>query len=165
MEAATVLNSLQLLTFTLDEELFAVEIDKVREVLEFKGATKVPRVPDFMRGVINLRGNVVPVVDLKMKFGIGKTEQSVSTCVIISEVNVDGEIVVLGALADAVQEVFDLDAQAVEPPPKIGTRLDTEFIQGMGKYNDNFVIILDLDKIFTKEEILVAGAAKASGEG
>jgi purine-binding chemotaxis protein CheW len=162
MEAATVLNSLQLLTFTLDEELFAVEINKVREVLEFKGATKVPRVPDFMRGVINLRGNVVPVVDLKMKFGIGRTEQSVSACVIIAEVSVDGEQVILGALADAVQEVFDLESQYIEPPPKIGTRLDTAFIQGMGKRNDQFVIILDFDSIFTADEIATVkeGGAK-----
>jgi len=144
----------QLLTFTLDDETFAVEINRVREVLEYKGATKVPRVPDFMRGVINLRGNVVPVVDLRIKFGMGETQRSVNSCVIITEVDVDGDKVVLGALADAVQEVFDLDADKIEPAPKIGARLDTTFIQGMGKHNDQFVIILDIDKIFSAAEVL-----------
>ena len=153
MEAAKNLNTLQLLTFTLDDEIFAVEIGKVREVLEFKGATKVPRVPGFMRGVINLRGNVVPVIDLKMKFGMGATGQSVSTCVIITEVGVDGESVVLGALADAVQEVVDLEESQIEPAPRIGSRLDTAFIKAMGKHNDNFIILLDIDRIFLAEEV------------
>src|SRR5512139_1961929 len=94
----------QYLTFTLDGELFALDIAKVREVLEFTGVTKVPRTPDFLRGVINLRGNVVPVVDLRLKFGMTRTERSVNTCVIIVEVSVDGETTILGALADSVQE-------------------------------------------------------------
>ena len=153
MEAAKTTGALQLLSFKLDDELFAVEISRVREVLEFHGATKVPRVPDFMRGVINLRGNVVPVVDLKMKFGIGKTEKQMGTCAIIAEVDVDGEPIVLGCLADAVQEVFDLEAQHIEPPPKIGTRLDTGFLKGMGKHADRFILILDIDRIFRGEEI------------
>jgi purine-binding chemotaxis protein CheW len=144
---------LQLLTFMLDQEVFAVEISRVREVLEYQGVTKVPKVPDFMRGVINLRGSVVPVIDLKQKFGIGITERTISTCVIISEVDIDGERVVLGALADAVREVFDIGANDIEPPPRIGTRLDTAFIKGMGKYNDEFVIALDIDKIFSEGEL------------
>jgi chemotaxis signal transduction protein len=153
METAQVANSLQLLSFTLDDEVFAVEISRVREVLEYKGTTKIPRVPDFMRGVINLRGNVVPVIDLKQKFGIGYTEQGLNTCVIIAEVETNGESVILGALADAVREVFDLETQNIEPPPKIGTRLDTEFIKGMGKYNEGFVILLDIDRVFSGEDI------------
>ena len=159
METATALagQTLQLLTFVLDDEIFAVEIDRVREVLEFHGVTKVPKVPDFMRGVINLRGNVVPVVDLKMKFGIGQTEKSVNTCVIIAELSIDGDSVVLGCLADAVREVVDLDQDSIEPPPKIGTRLDTQFIKGMGKLNDSFVILLDIDKIFSAGELATIG--------
>lgn len=150
---------MQLLTFTLDDELFAVEISRVREVLEFREVTKIPRVPDFMRGVINLRGAVVPVVDLKVKFGLGRTEQTVSTCVIITEVEMEGDKVVLGALADAVQEVIDLGTENIEPPPKIGTRLNTEYIKGMGKYNSDFIILLDIDRIFTGDEIqAVTGA-------
>ena len=98
-----------------------------------------------MRGVINLRGNVVPVVDLKMKFGMGETIQTVDTCSVIVEVKIDDTYVVLGALADSVQEVIDLQPGQIEPPPQIGTRLDTVLIKGMGKRNEEFVIILDLD--------------------
>lgn len=159
MESAQAANSLQLLSFTLDDEVFAIEISRIREVLEFKGTTKVPRVPDFMRGVINLRGAVVPVIDLKQKFGIGSTEQGINTCVIIMEVEAGGESIVLGALADAVREVFDLETANIEPPPKIGTRLDTTFIKGMGKYGDNFVILLDIDRIFSGDDIEVVTQA------
>lgn len=157
METALAMTSLQLLSFTLDEEIFAIEISRVREVLEFKGTTKVPRVPDYMRGVINLRGNVVPVIDLKRKFGIGSTEQGINTCVIIMEVDAGGESIVLGALADAVREVFDLETANIEPPPKIGTRLDTAFIRGMGKYGEDFVILLDIDNIFSGAELSAVG--------
>ena len=143
----------QYLTFRLDEEIFALHITKVREVLDYTVVTKVPRTPDFMRGVINLRGSVVPVIDLRLKFGMSATESGVNTCIIITEVQVDNETVVLGALADAVQEVLDLDAGSIAPPPKIGTKLRTEFIKGMGRQNDRFIIILDIDKVFSTEEL------------
>jgi len=113
------------LTYKLGDETFALDISKVREVLDFTTVTKVPRTPEFMRGVINLRGSVVPVVDLRLKFGMTKTEKSVNTCVIIVEVNVDGETTILGALADSVQEVLDLDASHIEPAPKIGAPCTT----------------------------------------
>ena len=151
-EAVSDLSS-QYLTFTLDRELFALDIAKVREVLEFSAVTRVPRTPEFMRGVINLRGSVVPVVDLRLKFGMGATEPGVDTCVIIVEVNLDGEDVVLGALADAVQEVFDLEGDQIEPPPRIGARLDTRFIQGLGKKDDVFIILLDIDKVFSTADL------------
>jgi purine-binding chemotaxis protein CheW len=143
----------QFLTFRLDDEIFALDITKVREVLDYTIVTKVPRTPDFMRGVINLRGSVVPVVDLRLKFGMSATESGVNTCIIITEVQVDNETVILGALADAVQEVLDLDASSIAPPPRIGTKLRTEFIKGMGKQNDRFLIILDIDKVFSVEEL------------
>ncbi|MBI5446356.1 MAG: chemotaxis protein CheW [Deltaproteobacteria bacterium] len=149
----------QYLTFTLDEELYALDIGKVREVLEFEGVTKVPRTPDFMRGVINLRGNVVPVVDLRLKFGMTRTEKRVSTCIVITEVVVDGETTVLGVLADAVQEVLDLESGQIDPPPRLGTRLDTSFIQGMGKREEEFIVLLDIDKIFTAQEMDRVGGA------
>lgn len=149
----------QYLTFTLDEEAFALEIAKVREVLEFTAITKVPRTPAFMRGVINLRGGVVPVVDLKLKFGLGKTENTINTCVIISEVEVDGETIVLGALADSVQEVIDLMPDQIEPPPKIGSRLKTDFIKGMGKRDDEFLIVLDINRVFSAEEVALTQEA------
>ncbi len=153
MAATAVHEVTQYLTFTLNQEVFALEIAKVREVLEFTAVTKVPRTPGFLRGVINLRGNVVPVVDLKSKFGMGQTERTVNTCVVITEVTVDGESTVIGALADSVREVIDLDPAQVEPPPRIGTRLDTAFIRGMGKRDDEFLILLDVDKVFSAEEL------------
>jgi purine-binding chemotaxis protein CheW len=153
MEAATKIDGAQYLTFTLNDEQFGVDIAKVREVLEFTSATKVPRTPDFMRGVINLRGSVVPVLDLKMKFGMGQTDKDIDTCVIITEIDVGGELIVIGAMADAVQEVFDIDADQIEPPPKIGSGLDTEFIYGMGKRGDEFLILLDIDRVFSAAEV------------
>jgi len=149
----------QYLTFKLDEELFAVDISKVREVLEFTTMTKVPRTPDFMRGVINLRGNVVPVVDMRLKLGLTMTEKTVDTCVVISEVEVDGERTVLGALVDSVQEVIDLDVSSIAPPPRMGSRVDTAVIRGMGKREEQFIMILDLDRVFTSVELRATGTA------
>ena len=143
----------QYLTFKLADEIYALDIGKVREVLDLTAITKVPRTPEFMRGVINLRGSVVPVVDLRLKFGMAMTERTVNTCIIITEVTVDNDTTVLGALADSVQEVLDLDANSIVPPPRIGTKLRTEFIKGMGRQNDRFIIILDVDKVFSSEEL------------
>jgi purine-binding chemotaxis protein CheW len=151
----------QYLTFKLDEEVFALGIDKVREVLDYTSVTKVPQTPDFMRGVINLRGSVVPVVDMRLKFGMAKTEKTVNTCIIIVEINLEGETTVLGALADSVQEVLDLEPQQIEPAPKIGTKLRTEFIRGMGKRGEQFIIILDIDKVFSGEELSAVQGAVA----
>src|SRR5512134_3607705 len=138
MSVTAITETTQYLTFRLEEEIFALDISKVREVLDYTIVTKVPRTPDFMRGVINLRGSVVPVVDLRLKFGMQATEKTVNTCIIITEVTVDNETVILGALADSVQEVLDLEAASIAPPPKIGTKLKTEFIRGMGRQNDRF---------------------------
>jgi purine-binding chemotaxis protein CheW len=153
MTAPTITETTQFLTYKLGDEVFALDITKVREVLDFTTVTKVPRTPDFMRGVINLRGSVVPVVDLRLKFGMTKTESSVNTCIIITEVTVDNETTILGALADSVQEVLDLEPGSIAPAPKIGTKLKTEFIKGMGKRDDRFIIILDIDKVFSSDEL------------
>ena len=153
MSVAGIMATTQYLTFKLDDEIFALDIGKVREVLDFTSITKVPRTPEFMRGVINLRGSVVPVVDLRLKFGMAKTEKTVNTCIIIVEVTVDNETTILGALADSVQEVMDLEPDHIEPAPKIGTRLSTEFIKGMGKRDNRFIIILDIDKVFSTSEL------------
>lgn len=161
MSVAGIGETTQYLTFKLDDEVFALDITKVREVLDFTTVTKVPCTPEFMRGVINLRGSVVPVVDLRLKFGMTKTEKTVNTCVIIVEVAVDNETTVLGALADSVQEVMDLEPDHIEPAPKIGTRLNTEFITGMGKRDSTFIIILDVDKIFSTEELALVQATQA----
>lgn len=148
----------QYLTFKLDDEVFSLDISKVREVLDFTDVTKVPQTPDFMRGVINLRGSVVPVADMRLKFGMAEAEPTVNTCIIIVEVVMDGEISVLGALVDSVQEVLDLEPDQIEPPPRIGTKLNTEFICGMGKHDGKFIIILDVDKVFSTDKITLIQA-------
>jgi len=153
MTAESITERGQYLTFRLGEELFALDIVKVREVLDFTNATKVPQTPDYMRGVINLRGGVVPVVDLRIKFGMPVAETTVNTCVIIVEVDIGADRVIMGAIADAVQEVLDLEPDEIEPPPKIGAQLNTEFIRGIGKHSDRFIIILDIDKVFTTDEL------------
>jgi purine-binding chemotaxis protein CheW len=158
MAVASISATTQFLTFRLQDELFALDIGKVREVLDFTSITKVPQTPDYMRGVINLRGSVVPVVDMRLKFGMTMSEQTVNTCVIIVEVEMDGETVVMGAMADAVQEVLDLEPDQIEPPPRLGTKLNTEFIRGMGKLAEQFIIILDIDKVFACGELALIAA-------
>jgi purine-binding chemotaxis protein CheW len=154
------------LTFTLGDEQYAVDVTKAREVLEITSITKVPRTPAFMRGVINLRGSVVPVCDMKTKFGMGETGRTVDSRVVVMEIVYGGENAVVGVLADSVQEVIELDAGQIEPPPKIGMSIDTEFIRGMGKRNDDFIIILDIDRVFSPEDMAhMEEAAQAAPAG
>lgn len=154
----------QYLTFTLDGEAFATEIAQVREVLEFSRVTKVPRTPDYMRGVINLRGSVVPVVDLRLQFGIEETEPTIDTCIVIVEVLIDDQPTVLGALADSVQEVIEFRQDQLEPAPRLGTRVKTEFIQAMGKHDDRFVIILDMNRVFSEDQLTELQDADRAGD-
>lgn len=153
METKALLEMNQFLAFNLENEVFAFDISKVREVLEFDTVTKVPQTPEMMKGVINLRGSVVPVIDMRIKFGMGETEKTVNTVIIIIEIDLDGTSTMIGALVDSVQEVMDLDSDHIEPPPKIGTKLNTDFIKGMGKQDGQFLIILDIEKIFSSEEL------------
>ncbi|WP_320006096.1 chemotaxis protein CheW [Maridesulfovibrio sp.] len=143
----------QYLTFTLNKDIYALDIASVREVLELTPITRIPRTPKFMRGVINLRGHAVPVVDMRLKFGMSRTEDTINTCIIIVEVSFDGESTVMGALADSVREVIELTENMIEEPPRMGTTIKTEFIRGMGKQDDDFVIILDINKILSVEEL------------
>lgn len=143
----------QYLTFKLCEEMFALDVIQVREVLDVTTITKVPCAAEFMRGVINVRGSVVPVVDLRSKFGMPSTETTVDTRIVVMEVLLDGDTTVLGAMADSVRDVMDMSPDHIEQAPKIGAKLDTQFIRGIGKYNDEFIIILDIDKVFPTEEI------------
>lgn len=154
--------TIQYLTFKLEDEVYAVDVAKVREILDFSPITKVPKTPEFMRGVINLRGSVVPVVDMRLKFGMPRTEKSVNTCIVVVEVTLESETLVIGALADSVQEVIELEAGQIEPPPKMGSRLRVEFLKGMGKIGDRFLMILDIDKVFSAEEII--SVAQASND-
>jgi len=150
---AEAMETTQYLTFILAEEVFAVDVGRVREILEISNITKVPQTPDFMRGVINLRGSVVPVIDMRLKFGMTETVRTVNTCIIVVEVDMDGETIVLGTLADSVQEVIEMDGTQIEAAPHIGTHLNTDFIKGMGKHDSRFVMILDIDRIFSKIEL------------
>lgn len=141
------------LTFYLDQDLFGLNIDTVREVLEYTKITKVPRTADYMRGVINVRGHAVPVVDLRLKFGLDQGEQTVDTCIIIVELELEGESSTMGILVDGVQEVLDIPAEQIEKAPRLGNRIDTQFIQGIGKLEDRFVIILDIQSVFSSDEL------------
>jgi purine-binding chemotaxis protein CheW len=159
---AETIETTQYLTFNLSDEVFAVDVGRVREILEITSITKVPQTPDFMRGVINLRGSVVPVIDLRLKFGMSETERTVNTCIIVVEVAMDGETIVLGSLADSVQEVIEMEPEQIEAAPHIGTHLNTDFIKGMGKHDGRFVMILDIDRIFSAQELdVVAGTQTA----
>ncbi len=145
--------SSQYVTFSLCEELFGVEVDRTREILSLTPVTKVPQTPDYLLGVINLRGQVVPVVDMRLKLGLPAGEETEDTCIIVVEVLVDGEAITVGALADAVREVLDIRSDQIEPPPRLGTRLNTEFINGMGKVDEQFMILLNIDRIFNSDEL------------
>ena len=155
MSVTGVEKDIQCLTFGLDEEIFAIEVHRVREVLDLIRITKMPRAPDYMLGVINVRGSVIPVVDLRRKLGIPCSETNADSRIVVLEASVEGEISTLGALADSVREVTFLTANAMEPPPKIGSRWKSEFIRGIGKINEEFVILLDIDRIFSGEELAV----------
>ncbi len=161
MSVTGITETTQYLTFKLEDEVFALDISKVREVLDYTDITKVPKTPDFMKGVINLRGSVVPVVDMRLKFGMAGIEKTVNTCIIIVEVTLEGETAVLGALADSVQEVLDLEPGQIEPAPRIGTRLRTEFLRGMGERDNHFVMILDIDQVFSADELALVENAGA----
>ncbi len=150
----------QFLTFTLGKEIFALDIDTVREVLELTSITRIPRTPEFMRGVINLRGHAVPVVDMRLKFGMDKAKDTVDTCIIIVEVDYEGEMTIMGALVDSVREVFEMPPEKIEEAPRMGTKINTEFIQGMGRQDESFIIILDINRIFSPEELAMMRGAQ-----
>ncbi|MDT8441521.1 MAG: chemotaxis protein CheW [Desulfuromonadales bacterium] len=153
MEERTTVKSQQYVTFCLDEELFGVEVSLTREILGLIPVTSVPQTPDYMLGVINLRGQVVPVVDMRLKLGMSKGKTTQDTCIIVIEVKVDDETLVVGALADAVREVLELNTDQIEPPPRLGGKLRTEYIRGMGKVDDQFMILLDIDRVFSSDEL------------
>jgi purine-binding chemotaxis protein CheW len=152
MEQKQTSGSGQYLTLTLGEEDFAIEISHVREVVDYKAITKVPRMPEHLCGVINLRGNVVSVIDIGLKLGMDPIQKTTDTCIVIVETDTEGETSQMGVLADSVHEVIDLDFDRIEAPPKIGTKLNTEFVLGMGKRDTGFVIILNIDRLLADEE-------------
>ncbi len=147
------------LSFQLGDEMFAADVGKVLEILELCPITKVPRSPDYMRGVINLRGKVLPVLDTRIKFGLSETVDSVDTCIVVLDVDMDGESLHLGALVDSVEEVLELGASDIEPPPSLGSKFNPEYLHGMVKQDDVFIMVLNVDKVFNSNELILAAEA------
>jgi purine-binding chemotaxis protein CheW len=153
MSTSEITETRQYLTFKLGDEVFATDVAKVREVLDLTPISAIPRTPEFMAGVINLRGTVVPVVDFRLCFGMSKTQSTRNTCIVVVEVLLDAEPTVIGALADSVEEVIDLEPDQIEAAPRIGTQVQTDFIRGMGKRDAQFIMILDIDRVFSAEQL------------
>jgi purine-binding chemotaxis protein CheW len=142
----------QYLSFSLRGTEYAVGILKVKEILQFEQITPVPSTPRCVRGVINLRGQVVPVIDLASKFGLGETAPTRLTCILIVEVLLEGARTVVGVLADSVQEVVELGDADIEPTPAFGTQVKVDFLLGVGKIGKGFVLLLDLDRVISADE-------------
>jgi len=144
---------LQYLTFLLGGETFAIAILNIKEIIEYGNVTTVPMMPDFVRGVINLRGAVVPVIDLAMRFSRPPSPVTRRTCIVLIEVEVEGEQYNIGVTVDAVNEVLEIPGSEIEPPPTFGAKIRSDFIGGMGKIDGKFVIILDADKVLSVDEM------------
>jgi len=149
----------QYLTFKIAGETYAVGILRVREILQYDTVTKVPSTPRSIRGVMNLRGSVVPVVDLAVKFGLPESPLTARTCVVILEVENDGERMVMGVMADSVSEVIELRAGDIEPPPPFGAKVKVDYLVGMGQADKTFLLVLDIDRVLSAEDLAVASRA------
>lgn len=154
----------QYLTFLLGGEMFAVGILNIKEIIEYGAVTEIPMVPPFIRGVINLRGAVVPVIDLASRFGGKRSEISRRTCIVIIELTENDERQDIGVVVDAVSEVLEIPASEIEPPPSFGARIRADFIQGMGKVNGKFVILLEVDKVLSVDEIATLSRMATEGD-
>lgn len=152
----TTVESGQYLTFLLGDETFAFNVLKINEVMEVSQITRIPGANEVMMGVINLRGTVVPVVDLRKKLNMPEKEHTIDTSIIIVDTSYGEDKVTLGVLVDAAKKVIMLDSTQLEPPPKVGMNLKIEYITAIGKHDNNFIILLDSDKIFSEEELAVA---------
>ncbi|PTY02441.1 chemotaxis protein CheW [Opitutaceae bacterium EW11] len=154
----------QYLTFRLGAELFAINVSQVREVLDLSHVTKVPTAPAYMRGVVNVRGNAIPVVDLRQKFGLPPVADTVNTRIVVLELMLGSELCVLGGLADSVHEVIELEPSQINPPPTLAMRWRSEFIQGMGKRGDQFIILLDINAVFSSDDVLLVQDSAAAAK-
>ena len=153
----------QVLSFFIDGEEYAIGILRVKEIIRYDTITKVPTTPRWIRGVLNLRGLVVPVVDLAAKFGIRETPVTGQTCVVIVETDLDGEKTLMGVVADAVSQVLDFRAEDIGEPPPFGTRVRVDYIVGMGKVGKKFVHILDIDGVLSADELMAVAEAAVPG--
>jgi purine-binding chemotaxis protein CheW len=143
----------QYITFQLGNELFAIDVAQVREILELTQITRVPTAPPYMRGVVNVRGKAIPVVDLRQKFGLPTVAESLASRIVVMELMLDGEATVVGGIADSVHEVIELEPSQINPAPRLASRWRTELIRGMGRRGDQFIIILDIDAVFSSDEV------------
>lgn len=141
------------LSFKLGDEEFAAHVGKVLNILEMTKITEVPRAPEYMKGVINLRGTVLPVIDTRIKFGMPPTEYTTNTCIIVLDVDMDGESIHVGALVDSVQAVLEFDSKNIMPAPSIGSRYRSEFIEGVVNVDDKFIMLLNMDAVFSSDEL------------
>lgn len=155
----------QYITFKLGDEVFAIDVAQVREVLELTLITRVPTAPAYMRGVVNVRGKAVPVVDLRTKFGLPASAQTLASRIVVMELELDGEVTVVGGIADSVHEVIELEPSQIEPPPRIAMRWRTELIKGMGRRGDEFIIILNIGAVFSLAELSAVAAATSAPAG
>jgi purine-binding chemotaxis protein CheW len=142
------------LTFSLDKENFAINVEHVEKILEYQPVTEVPKAPEYMLGVFNLRGEVIPMIDTRIKFGMKKTEITSSTCVLVITISNDGEAIKLGAMVDSVREVVKYNIADIKSLPTVGKQNKTEFLDGVLKIHDQFVLLLNADKIFSVDEII-----------
>lgn len=156
----------QYLTFTVGGEVYALEVSSTREVVDFTNITPIPKTPEWIRGVLNLRGNVIPVLDLKLRLGMGTTERTKDACILILELELDGESMVMGVLADSVQEVLEIEPAQIEPPPRFGAKVSTAYIRGMGRRAEGLFLILDIDRVFSTREVeMAADCAVRAADG
>ncbi len=143
------------LSFKLADEEFALHVEKVLNILEMTKITEIPKAPYYMKGVINLRGTVLPVIDTRLKFGMTKTEYTEKTCIIVMELTLDNNVVLVGSLVDEVLSVLEIASNEIQAPPSIGSKYRAEFINGMAKVNEKFTMLLDMEKVFTLNELFV----------
>lgn len=141
------------LSFKLAEEHFTIPVMKIMEILEVPKITKVPQSPNFLVGVINLRGAVLPVIDTRIKFGMTQIEYTINTCVLVLNIEVNDEHLIVGALVDSVSEVFELHDSQIKPSPTIASRYRADYIQGMIQENDHFIMVLNIDKVFSSNDL------------
>jgi purine-binding chemotaxis protein CheW len=142
------------LSFRLGEEVFALHVGKVQKILEMTEITEVPRSPDYMKGVINLRGNVLPVIDMRVKFGMAPAERTKTTCILVIEAEIEKETVMVGLLVDAVQAVQKIKDEEILPPPSIGSKFRSDFISGMTRFNDRFYMVLNIDLLLSSDDLI-----------
>ena len=161
---ATTEQSQQFLTFELAEETYGFEVKAIREILELQRITRVPRTADYVLGVMNVRGKVVPVMDLRLKFGLTRAEQTVENAIIVLEVTDDGAESLIGLLVDSVDEVLELAAENVEAAPKVGTTVDEQLLSGVGKVEDEFILLLNIDAVFNSDDLEIAQDSAQQGE-